>query len=674
MSTVLLVHGNAAQIPLRDKSTQACICSPPYFGLRSYIGVEPSIWGGDLACPHVWGELRPTAQRGHAGDKTTLAGTQTAMLSKEALDQGSICLRCGSWRGMLGNESTPDCLAWARGEPPCAQCYTCHLRTVFAAVWRVLTDDGTLWLNLSDTYARDPQKGDNAGWGKHGAWCKDSLPGHNRPLPPNIPAKNLLGIPWRVALALQSDGWVLRSDIIWNKPNPMPESVKDRPTRSYEHVFLFTKQAHYFFDYYAIRENANDEEAIYKVQLGHGYQAMYDMPQHISSDRILSQEERTEHGSNLQTMFKTTSNDMEENLGREAGSSTSRCEIQSKSTGTAEAPSIQSLRDSPQWRKEVQAHTDGTRSLATIPSERQAESSAASLLPIGEGQSSDSPLSSNSEGKSILSAGSSQTAGFHADSKHCDCGGMGNNQGPCEEQMLLLPTKDATVDHGSHHPTKQGRPTHCVEHRAGLPQLQQPQRQQDSPSYLVSGRNARDVWTFPTAPFAGEHYAAFPPELARRCILAGTSEHGCCPACQAPHVRQVERQTGHAPPQYNGSSFQRGKTHDARAPLAAVGVGERTVSTHTIGWRPSCACNAGPPRPCIVFDPFIGSGTTLLVARALGRHAVGLDLSYQYLHDQARPRLQLDALQAWETGAKNEHHAHEHYKDLPLFTTGCQRP
>mgnify|MGYP001609712000 CR=1 FL=1 len=92
----------------------------------------------------------------------------------------------------------------------------------------------------------------------------------------------------------------------------------------------------------------------------------------------------------------------------------------------------------------------------------------------------------------------------------------------------------------------------------------------------------------------------------------------------------------------------------------------------TIHWAPSCTCNAGSPRPCIVLDPFCGSGTTLLVARALGRHAIGLDLSYSYLHDQARPRLQLDAVARWE--GRNGEQAHESYEDLPLFTTEGSHP
>ena len=102
---------------------------------------------------------------------------------------------------------------------------------LFREVWRVLADDGTLWLNIGDSYA-----GNNSGEG--------------------LKPKDLIGIPWRVAFALQADGWYLRSDIIWHKPNPMPESVTDRPTKSHEYLFLLTKSPRYYYDNEAIKEPA----------------------------------------------------------------------------------------------------------------------------------------------------------------------------------------------------------------------------------------------------------------------------------------------------------------------------------------------------------------------------------------------------------------------------------
>ncbi len=137
--------------------------------------------------------------------------------------------------------------------------YVQKMRAVFAEVSRVLRDDGTVWLNLGDSYAR--QAGDDATRGKPNTGQaliflnglgREGM-GNNKP-PPGLKPKDLIGIPWRVAFALQSDGWYLRSDIIWAKANCMPESVTDRPTRSHEYIFLLTKSARYWYDHEAIKE------------------------------------------------------------------------------------------------------------------------------------------------------------------------------------------------------------------------------------------------------------------------------------------------------------------------------------------------------------------------------------------------------------------------------------
>jgi len=134
--------------------------------------------------------------------------------------------------------------------------YVNDLVSVFREVKRILKDDGTLWLNLGDSYA---------GSGK-GAWqVKDKQKNTYVPNPGDLQTKikhegfkpkDLMGIPWRVAFALQEDGWYLRSDIIWNKPNAMPEGVTDRPTRSHEYIFLLSKSRNYYYDHESIKEQA----------------------------------------------------------------------------------------------------------------------------------------------------------------------------------------------------------------------------------------------------------------------------------------------------------------------------------------------------------------------------------------------------------------------------------
>jgi site-specific DNA-methyltransferase (adenine-specific) len=133
-----------------------------------------------------------------------------------------------------------------------------NLVKVFAQVKRVLRDDGTLWLNLGDSYGRQTGSGFNAnaeeGYSVSRRKELQEKQG-NIKLKTNLPKKNLLGIPWRVALALQADGWVLRQDIIWHKPNPMPESTTDRCTKSHEYIFLLSKKSKYYYDHDAIKED-----------------------------------------------------------------------------------------------------------------------------------------------------------------------------------------------------------------------------------------------------------------------------------------------------------------------------------------------------------------------------------------------------------------------------------
>ena len=142
------------------------------------------------------------------------------------------------------------------GLEPSPEEYTAALVAVFQEVRRVLRPDGTLWLNLGDSYATGAGAGKVPGGGSQGVrWGANG--GHwqpNRMKIPGLKPKDLVGIPWRVAFALQADGWTLRSDVIWHKPNPMPESIKDRPTKSHEYLFLLSKGPDYFYNADAIRE------------------------------------------------------------------------------------------------------------------------------------------------------------------------------------------------------------------------------------------------------------------------------------------------------------------------------------------------------------------------------------------------------------------------------------
>jgi DNA modification methylase len=396
---------------LPAESVQCCVTSPPYFGLRDYGTAEWS--GGDPGCDHSARRRDPRAERPRHG---LTGGTETVEVATLYRDR---CLRCGAVRidGQIGAEPNPDT-------------YVAALVDVFRAVRRVLRPDGTVWLNLGDSYARDNRvRWDNtmhreAGW-KSGQATRDA------PADTGAKPKDLLGIPWRVAFALQADGWWLRSAIVWHKPNPMPESVRDRPTSAYEMVFLLTAAERYLYDADAIAENG-------------------------ASPR----------------------------------------EFRNGTRG------------------------DGTNSMLSGRASRQADG------PTGFG--------------------------------------------------------------------------------------------------TTGTRNARNVWTIATAPSSIGHFALMPPALAERCIRAGTSERGCCPACGAAWDRIAETSTETHRYSYalrtgriNGDSVEvKGRAGD--------------VTKRTIGWRQTCSCLPADPIPCTILDPFAGAGTTGLVADRLGRDAVLIDLSAIY--------------------------------------------
>jgi DNA modification methylase len=197
-----IIEGDALRVlgGMDAESVQTCITSPPYWGLRDY-------------------------------------GTE----------------------GQIGLEPTPEE-------------YVEALVAIFREVRRVLRDDGTLWLNLGDSYAGGGHGGggsfgpERPGWQPRSHGFNDGRANRDKRggghAVPGLKPKDLVGIPWRVAFALQADGWYLRSDIIWAKPNPMPESVTDRPTKAHEYLFLLAKSQRYYYDAGAIREPHEDTRGI----------------------------------------------------------------------------------------------------------------------------------------------------------------------------------------------------------------------------------------------------------------------------------------------------------------------------------------------------------------------------------------------------------------------------
>lgn len=240
-----LYYGDDVRTTLRtlpDKSVHCVATSPPYYALRDY-GNPSSVWGGNPACNHQWGTPGSKHRGGPQGKSEALHNRDvSAREETRDVSTGQFCPKCNAWFGQLGLEPSPEL-------------FIHHLVEIFQEVKRVLRDDGVLWLNLGDSYA-----------GYHGnAKVPDDEAPSNKPGyvenmrsstvgVDGLKQKDLIGIPWMAAFALRADGWYLRSEVIWAKANPMPESVTDRPTKAHEQIFLLTKSPTYFYDADAIRE------------------------------------------------------------------------------------------------------------------------------------------------------------------------------------------------------------------------------------------------------------------------------------------------------------------------------------------------------------------------------------------------------------------------------------
>jgi len=164
--------------------------------------------------------------------------------------------------GQIGLEQTPEE-------------YIAAMVEVFRCVRDVLADDGTLWLNIGDSYASNPASGGAQSSRMTGGEHKRTPPERKYQRPDGLKPKDLIGIPWMLAFALRADGWYLRQDIIWHKPNPMPESVRDRCTKAHEYVFLLSKSERYFFDSEAMQEPANRPEGPGNKTHRHANQGIY---------------------------------------------------------------------------------------------------------------------------------------------------------------------------------------------------------------------------------------------------------------------------------------------------------------------------------------------------------------------------------------------------------------
>lgn len=492
--SVLLINASADRVPLRDKSVHTVVTSPPYYGLRDY-GLPPMDW------PEV--TYMPMA--------------------------GLPAVTVPAWRGCLGLE--PDPLMFMG-----------HIVLVFREVRRVLRDDGTCWMNFGDTYSGGGRGGNGdkiTGRAKNASQLHHGVPDGLKP-------KDLTGIPWRVAFALQADGWYLRSDVIWNKTAPMPESVNG-----------YRWERH-------------------RVKAG-------------KSER--------------------------------AGNTFQSGAYRDKRQGAGVASRAQ--------REAYYESGEGAPRYTDCPGCKKCAAHDGYILRRGSWR----PTKAH-EYVFMLA----KSADYFADKYAVEEDVTGNTK--LRGTKMSPPSELSGNGHEGW--------------AASTPNL-------------VTKRNMRDVWQLAPSPYPGAHFATYPPDLVRPCIMASTSEHGVCPHCGAPWARVVEK----------GVPVMRPDNPNCVLPYTAEsnltqGMYGSTLhmmrETRTIGWRPTCDCPDNTPVPATVLDPFVGSGTTLQVARELGRNGVGLDYSFSYLRDQARPRLDLDKLAAFENGTAVPVIPAAPADDLPLFS------
>ena len=544
-----------------------------------------------------------------------------------------------AWTGQLGREPTPTA-------------YVGHLVHVFRLVRRVMRDDATLWLNLGDSF----NSGSQNNHGKGGALehrhlaPKKGWAGSKKHLA-DLKHKDLIGIPWRVALALQADGWWLRSEIIWAKGlsfcesyagSVMPESVRDRVTRAHEQVFMLTKKARYYFDHIAVKERLMDEERILREaakgmsnNIGSGWKLDASrndvgkgMPnsQHGSRLKLIEQ-----GGRNLRSVWAINPE------AKKSGEQTVRqipvlADAVSYDTRrkASEGCRVHALLDRlhPMAVHDARAvyvdcHITGSGdhparvhladyvSTELIPSLYSAEERI-SLLHAG---ALSARLRSNQSRKKALAPSTSAPDTF-----------FGKTLSDTERTEASPPSASTHKSNGESK-TSQAVSVERGDGKSSGNSYTDKERL----AYLHRVLSACTCSFYTELAETSSHYASWPSRLVAPMIKAGTSERGVCPACLAPYERVLEKVKGE-PASSKGSSFSIGKT--AAHQQGRASEQERTASIKTIGWIPTCGHGHPEPIPATVLDPFSGTGTTADVARRLGRHAILIDRSGAYVEMQ----------------------------------------
>jgi DNA modification methylase len=471
---------------------------------------------------------------------------------------------------------------------------------VFREIWRVLRDDGTVWLNMGDSYAgsgKGPTGADGIGIQekRQGTDKSDTNRGSQKcnlmggKVANGWKSGDLYGMPWRLAFALQDDGWYLRTDIVWHKPNPMPESNKTRPTRSHEFIFLLTKSGKPLFWTHPEKDGARKKpEPDYYY---HNRETLEDVVE-IPEDYLTKKHFIDTDGKSKRIWVR-----------------------RNKWIGWNYFYDAEAIKE-----PVSESYRNDQRPLGVL---RQRCNKKSKYHEQG-GQFK--PLSRAEE---RLYSG--KTGHFHEREERGWKGNRRTFRGGGKYTNGQSFDNSAVVEnqsHGNDTQTKQeaiGKATYADLNASG--------RGRDE---IL--RNKRDVWKIATCQRKEAHFASFPDTLPEICIKAGTSEYGCCPACGAPYMRVLKKTASTMNirvrdnkkgiiDQKSGIGEQYGASEEE---IEEYGE-ERAGTTETIGWRPTCSCNAGDPIPCVTLDPFMGRGTVAIVSRELGRSSIGIELNPVYV-------------------------------------------
>jgi len=626
--TWTIIQGDARRIPLGDETVQCVVTSPPFWGLRDY-GLPPSVWGGEDH-EHEWGEWqeshdeREAKQHGKSRTTNRFYNDESRRFdgNHQKHTAGSFC-PCGAWLGVLGLE-------------PTIEMYVEHMVQIFREVRRVLRKDGTVWMNLGDSYWNGGGEKRDGGHGfvDGGKIKLEKAKGsvlQRESYSPGLKPKDLCGIPWRVALALQQPYHC--------------GPIKHEKDRAWLAAFL-------------------DGEGTIGIKRDAG--------------RNHGSQNKCQPGYSV---FVSAGN-QDRALLDYCVSITGYGKVNLKDRPSIDKRGIRSRRDYFGWwisatqavavlrdvypfliakrRQAILAYTldisnkagRSMRGNKALPSSEQEKRERLKVLcnACNQRQPVDVPTWS-------VEPPSNYEPGWYLRSDI-----IWSKPNPMPESVTDRPTRSHEYVFLLTKAASYYYDANAVKEEQAESMLRRTDERPPDKKYnfipsggqriLSNGRNLRSVWNIATQPFPLAHFATFPQALVEPCIKAGTSEKGCCAECGGPWERLTEKKSI-TPKDYEGKWSETDPQSSGRRMLANVRARRESGEDHdnpfpaatTLGWQPTCKCpgldgdhpgsdvadpDNWPTQPCLVLDPFSGSGTVGVVCLKLGRSFVGIELKKEY--------------------------------------------